>query len=61
MMLAIRMVLYALFVTLANQGIVIYEPETGVVSFNVDELTLVLAGAAGFVLTFISSRFAKVR
>lgn len=61
MSLAIRMVLYALFTTLSNQGVDIYNPETDEITFRVEDLALVLSGITGFVLTFVSSRFAKVK
>jgi hypothetical protein len=61
MSLAIRMALYALFVTLSNQGVDIYDPETDQISFQLQDLTLVLSGIVGFAATFVASRFAKVK
>lgn len=61
MSLVIRMVLYAFFTTLSNQGVDIYDPQTDRISFQVEDLALVLTGVIGFILTFISSRFAKVK
>jgi hypothetical protein len=61
MSLAIRMVLYALFVTLSNQGVDIYDPETDRISFQLQDLTLVVSGIVGFAATFVASRFAQVK
>lgn len=61
MSLYIRMALYALFTTLSNQGLDIYDPATDQVSFKVEDAALFISGIVGFVVTFVMSRFAAVR
>lgn len=59
--LAIRMFLYALFVTLANQGFVILDLEAGTVTFRIEDLKLLVGGAGGFAGTFAVGRWFKAR
>jgi hypothetical protein len=58
MMLYVRMALYFLFPILASQGLVIWNEEAGTVTFQVEDLVVVIMGVVGFVMTFITSRFA---
>lgn len=60
MFLYIRMVLYFAFGSLSGMGIGIrFDPASGLVSFSIDALANVIAGALGFVGTFAASRVAK--
>lgn len=61
MMLFIRMVLYAVFAALAGQGVLLFDDAAGTVTFRVEDLALLIGGAAGYVLTFIGSRIAKAK
>ena len=60
-MLYIRMALYALCAGAAGYGLATFDPQAGTVTFQIDELAKMLGGAAGFVATFIASRYAKHR
>lgn len=61
MSLAIRMVLYALFSALATAGLVDFNAQTGDVAFNVYSLEAIVIGFVGYTVTFLTSRFAKVK
>jgi hypothetical protein len=61
MSLAIRMAFYALFSGLASIGLVDFDAATGDVEFNIYSMEMALIGFGGFIATFISSRFAKVK
>lgn len=61
MMLYIRMGLYLAAGILAGQGIAVFNPEAGTVTFQIDELATALAGLATFAGTFAASRIAKAR
>lgn len=60
-MLYLRMFLYLVFGTLAGQGIVIFDNETGTVSFNIEDIMLLASGLLGYIGTFYASRVAKAR
>lgn len=60
-MLYVRMILYAVFGVLAGMSLGTFDADTGSYTITVDRLTEPLAAAAGYVLTFISSRLAKAR
>lgn len=57
-MLYLRMALYLVFGALAGQGLIDFDSDTGRVAFDVDDLMLAVTSLAGFVGTFIVSRFA---
>lgn len=61
MMLFVRMVLYAISAGLAGYGIGAHDAVAGVYSINLDQLSQIVAGAAGFLGTFWVSRIAKRR
>jgi hypothetical protein len=61
MMLAVRMFLYLVFGALAGQGLVVFDQTAGTVTFRVEDLMLIVTGLAGYLGTFVASRFAKVR
>ena len=61
MTLYIRMALYLVFGVLAGQGLVIFDADAGTVTFKVDDLMILGTAMAGFVGTFITSRFAKAK
>jgi len=60
-MLYIRMALYLLGGLLAGQGLAIFDPEAGTITFEIDSLAQTLSGLGAFVLTFCTSRIAKRR
>ena len=55
------MVLYFFFASLSSQGVDVYDPQTGIISFHIEELVTVLTGLGGFIATFLGSRWAKKR
>lgn len=57
--LALRMVLYFAFTTLANQGFVLFDQSAGTVTFNVTNVATLLSGLIGFAGTFAAGRFFK--
>lgn len=59
--LAVRMMLYAFFAGLASLGLIEFDHATGDVAFNIYSFQLAAVGAGGYILTFITSRFAKVK
>lgn len=61
MMLFIRMALYALSAGLAGYGIGTYDAGAGTLTFQIDQLAEVIAGAGAFLATFAASRIAKAR
>lgn len=61
MMLYLRMFLYLCAGLLAGQGLAIFDPEAGTVTFHIDSLAQALSGLAAFVGTFALSRVAKKR
>lgn len=61
MSLAIRMMLYALFAGLASLGVVEFDHQSGDVAFNIYSWELAATGLVGYVVTFVSSRYAKVK
>lgn len=61
MSLAVRMLLYALFAGLASLGVVEFDHQTGDVAFNIYSWELAATGIVGYVATFVTSRFAKVK
>lgn len=61
MMLAIRMVLYFLSALLAGQGLAVYDPEAGTITFEIESLALALGGVVTFAGTFVVSRFSRQR
>jgi len=58
-MLYVRMFLYLVFGAMAGQGLVIFDADTGDVSFNIEDVMTLAQGLVGFVATFASSRVAK--
>lgn len=54
-------VLYPLFLYLASLGIVVFNPDTGDVTFNIQHLELVITGLVGYLGTFGFSRLAKAK
>lgn len=60
-MLYIRMALYLLGGLLAGQGLAIFDPEAGTITFEIDSLAQTLSGLGAFVLTFWASRISKRR
>ena len=61
MALVIRMILYFLFPLIAGQGIGVFDPKSGTLTIQIDSVVPILAGAVGFVVTFVVGRWAKVR
>lgn len=61
MMLYVRMALYLIGGLLAGQGLAIFDPEAGTITFQIDSLAQTLTGVAAFVGTFAVSRVAKRR
>ena len=61
MSLGIRMVLYALFSSLASMGMIDFDHTTGDVAFNIYDWEMVATGVVGYLGTFATSRFAKVK
>ena len=59
--LFIRMMLYAIFSNLAGEGIVLFDHQTGTVTFQIDDLILFGGGVFGFVSTFVAGRRAKAK
>ena len=59
MSLYIRMALYAICAGLAGYGFASFDPAAGTVTIQVDEVAKMIAGAAGFIATFLASRIAK--
>ena len=61
MMLAIRMVLYFVGALLAGQGLAVYDPDAGTITFEVESLALAIGGTLTFAATFVVSRFSRQR
>ena len=61
MALAIRMILYFVFGSLAGQGWLEFDQVTGIVTIDVNHIGPLLVGAGGTVATFIWSRIAKAK
>ena len=61
MTLYIRMGLYFLFAALSSQGLVVFDQDAGSVTFSIEDVTLILSGALGFLVTYVTSRIAKAR
>lgn len=61
MALVIRMVLYAVSAFLSGYGFASFDSSQGLLTINVDQLAVILAGGLVFVATFIGSRIAKAR
>jgi len=61
MSLYIRMGLYLVFGVLAGQELVIFDQETGIVSFKVDDLLIIGTALIGYFATFLSSRVSKAK
>ena len=59
MALAVRMILYFAFSTLANQGFVLFDQAAGTVSFQIEDVIMLATGLAGFIATFAWSRWSK--
>ncbi len=60
-LLYVRMALYAVFATIANQGFAVFDTDTGTLTFHLDSLAAIVVGALGFVATFVASRFSTVK
>ena len=61
MALYIRMALYFMFAAVAGQGVGTFDQTTGDLTLHVESLATVLAGLAGYVVTFVAGRVAKAR
>lgn len=61
MMLYVRMALYAICAGMAGYGLATFDPQAGTLTIDLEQLAQIVGGAAGFVATFIASRFAKNR
>jgi hypothetical protein len=61
MSLYIRMGLYLVFGVLAGQGLVLFDADTGTVSFKIDDLLVIGTALVGYFGTFLSSRVAKAK
>lgn len=59
MALVIRMILYAISAFLSGYGFAEFNGELGTLTLNLEQLAIILGGAATFVGTFIIGRFAK--
>ena len=58
-MLYVRMALYFLSAGAAGAGIASFDAEANTLTFNLDDLAVILGGFGTFVATFLSSRVAK--
>lgn len=59
--LTIRMILYFVFAFVAGQGIATFDPDAGTLTFDIEHLSTVMTGLAGYVTTFATSRIVKRR
>ncbi|UWQ30264.1 hypothetical protein [Leisingera sp. M523] len=59
--LSVRMVAYFIFAAVAGQGIAIFDPVAGTLTFHIDQMETLLSGVAGYVATFGIGRLAKAR
>lgn len=59
--LALRMVLYAFFAMLANEGLIIFDPDAGTITIQIAHIELLATGVAGYLGTFAAGRWAKAR
>lgn len=59
--LALRMALYAFFAMLAKEGFVIFDPEAGTVTIQIEHIGMVVSGVTGYLGTFAVGRWAKAR
>ncbi|MGB1214775.1 MAG: hypothetical protein ACPG4X_15525 [Pikeienuella sp.] len=60
-MLAIRMLLYAVFAAMANEGLLLFDADAGTVTLKIEDIMLFGAGVVGYIGTFVTSRYAKAR
>ena len=60
MSLYIRMMLYPLFGALATMGYLTFDPATGLISTNANNVALMLTSGVSYVLTFAWSRYDKL-
>jgi len=61
MALYLRMALYYLFASLSGAGWLEWDATDKTVLINVDDMSVALAGAIGFVATYLAGRWAKRR
>jgi hypothetical protein len=57
--LFVRRLIYALSAGAAGYGLGTFDPLTGTVSFQIDDLAQIVGGALTFVGTFLAGRIAK--
>ncbi len=60
-MLYIRMILYAVFAALAGMQIGSFDAAGGTFTVSADQLAGIIAPLVGYVVTFLASRYAKIR
>lgn len=60
-MLTIRMVLYFLSALIAGQGVAVFDPDAGTLTFDLEHLELAIGGLGTFLGTFWAGRVAKRR
>jgi len=58
-MLTLRMIIYFLSALIAGQGIAVFDPDAGTLTFDLEHIELLLGGIATFIGTFWTSRIAK--
>ncbi|OWU80422.1 hypothetical protein [Phaeobacter sp. 22II1-1F12B] len=59
--LSLRMVLYLVFAMIAGQGIAVFDPEAGTLTFHLKDLETLLVGLGGYIATFAGGRVAKAK
>lgn len=62
MWLTIRMiVLYPAFAMLAKEGLILFDPEMGTITIEIENMKALVMGVVGYAGTFVGSRWAKVK
>lgn len=59
--LFVRMVLYAVFAFLGGYGFATFDENAMTLTINLEQLTIVVTGAAAYIGTFIAGRIAKAK
>ena len=59
--LSLRMVLYLVFAMIAGQGIAVFDPEAGTLTFPLKDLETLLVGLGGYIAPFAGGRVAKAK
>ena len=61
MALLIRMALYFLSALIAGQGVAIFNPDAGTLTFDLENVATFVGGTLTFVGTYVVGRYAKAR